>query len=274
MKVTTLAPWFGSSRQNAKQIADVIGKQSIVAIPFCGGCSEVPYIDARQILINDVHSHIVNLACVVSGGECFEKMRKHVERHLLHPLVLETAREHLAKIESEEEKPHIPNWKWATAYFINVWMARSNAGTESETKQPLASRFTASGGSSVKRYRSAVDGLTEWHDILKTKCEFTCLDFRQFLSKCKDRVGHAIYGDPPWIGAGDEYKHKFSMDDHAELAATLREFENCRVVVRHSDHEFYREAYAGWNTYELPSRTQSNEVKKELLFVNEPSWMG
>jgi len=268
MKVTALAPWFGSARMNASRIGEEIGKQDWVGIPFCGGCCEVPHIQARSIHLNDVHRHIVALAVTVADEVEYQAMYEQLEHTLVHPDFLAEARDILDMAE-ESDMPPRPDCVWAAAYFTNVWLSRSNAGTESEFAQPLASRMTATGGSSVRRWRSALEALPEWHKVLKERCEFSCRDWRDWMKRTKDRPGHALYVDPPWKDAGEEYKHKFTEQDHRDLADVLHGYENCRVVIRHSDHPLYRELYPDWTWVELSSRNQANKVIREMLVTNQ-----
>ena len=268
MKVTALAPWFGSARMNASRIGEEIGKQDWVGIPFCGGCCEVPHIKARSIYLNDVHNHIVTLAMTVADAPEFHAMQEMLEDVLVHPAYLLEARKYTAAMEEQGREPQ-PDADWAAAYFTNVWISRSSAGTEDEFKQPLASRMTATGGSSVRRWRSALEALPEWHQVLKERCEFSCRDWRDWLEQTKDRPGHALYIDPPWQDAGKEYKHKFTEQDHRDLADVLHGYENCRVVIRHSDHPLYRELYPDWTWVELSSRNQANKVIREMLVTNK-----
>ena len=271
-KITALAPWFGSARKNAAVIGQEIGKQALVSIPFCGGCSEVVHIDARQILLNDLHRHIITLAMTVADPDEFAMMLGDVNDVLVHPDYLARARYTLAIVE-EGDAPPVPDCVWAAAYFMNVWLSRSGtAGSNREIGGLIASRRTTSGGSSVRRWRSAVEGLKAWHELLKDRCEFSREDWRVFSKKVHDHTGHAIYADPPWQGAGYDYIHKFTKQDHRDLAAWLSTFRECRVVIRHSDHALYRELYPDWTWVDIGGRNQSNKRISEMLIINGPSF--
>lgn len=262
MKVTALAPWFGSARQNAKTIGELIGKRDWVGIPFCGGCSEVPHIQARSILLNDLHWHIYNLAKHVADPETFESLYETVDAQLFHPTPLDRAQSVCKHPDSYRDI------EIAAAYFIVVWMSRSaEAGTGDEFDGQIASRFTASGGSSIRRWRSAVEALPEWHKILRERCEFKCLTWRKFASKCHDREGHGLYVDGPWADAGERYLHKFTEQDHRDMADWLKSFEKTYVVIRHSDHPLYRELYPDWQWTEIGGRNQGNNKISECLLT-------
>ncbi len=150
-------------------------------------------------------------------------------------------------------------------------MGRSGqAGTDSEFDGGLAMRFTASGGGSNTRYRSAVESLEAWGHTLK-RCEFSCLDWRVFLTKCQDRPKHGMYVDAPWPKDGGNYRHKFTEQDQRDLAAALGKFDQMRIVVRYGDHPLIRELYpeSAWTWHMMTSRTQGNNEKSEALIINK-----
>ena len=256
---------------NAKVIGAEIGKQALVSIPFCGGCSEVVHIDARQILLNDLHRHIITLGMTVADDTGCAEMVEQLEDTLVHPDYLDAALDIIAIVEDGDAPPAIDS-VWAAAYFTVAWLSRSSAGSDSELSAGLASRRTASGGSSVKRWRSAVEGLPAWHKVLKTRCAFSCLDWRDWMAKVHDEKNQAVYADPPWRDAGKRYKHRFTKQDHIDLAARLHEFKNCRVVIRHSDHPLYRELYQNWTWVPIGGRNQGNKAISEALIINGPSF--
>lgn len=225
--ITALAPWFGSDRMQAPEIAPHLNGAAWLGIPFCGGLSVVGQVRARTIVANDRHRHIVNLARVDAAAD----------------------------------------------YFVSQWMGRSGkAGTKGEFVGGLSVRWTSSGGSSIRRYRSAVESLDEWHAVLR-RCEFTCLDFSEFLEACRkrDHAGHVIYADPPWPGLGEEYRHVLTPEQHADLATRLADFQHTKVVVRLNDHPLVRDLYPAdrWRWITSPSRNQANREVAEVLLIHE-----
>jgi len=132
---------------------------------------------------------------------------------------------------------------WAAQFFIACWMNRSaKAGTDDEFNGQLPLRWSATGGDSNTRYRSAIESLEAWSAIMR-RCNFSTLDVFEFLDKCQDKAGHGIYCDPPFPKAGGGYKHKFGELQHRALALNLRLFQETRVVCRFYDHALIRELY-------------------------------
>lgn len=270
---TALAPWYGSNRMLGSEVGLELGKLDWVGIPFAGGMSELLHIKARGMLVNDLHRDVINLARVVKDDEFFKWFVDEAADAPFHPDVLANAQAELR----EWGKPpgiHYIDAQRALKYFICCWMGRSALpGTGAEYHGNLAVRYTASGGGSNVRYRSAIDSLTAFHTVLQA-AEFTVEDFSEFLEKCHDRAGHGIYVDAPWPDDGDGYQHRFTVNDHHELAGMLQRFKLTRVVVRFGDHPLIRELYSGWNWRMLTSRTQANGAKAEALILNGPSYAG
>lgn len=273
-KVTCIVPWFGSCRgQTAQRVGQLLEGCDWVGIPFCGGASEVPWITARQIALNDLHRNVINLLRVLSGQGIRERLSEELRRlHVaMHPDVLDQCRRLLADGESSRLQRSL-------AYFLQSWMTRSGTcGTDQESKGGIATRFTASGGGSLRRLQSAIDGVEEWGRILQGRCEFTCHSYEVLLSKkYVDRPSHGIYLDPPWLEDGDSYQHKFTRQDHVTLWNLLDRFPLSRVIVRHKDCPEYRELYSGpeWTWIDLTTRNQGNSAVHEVLICrNLPAGM-
>jgi site-specific DNA-adenine methylase len=274
LSVTALAPWFGSARQQAAAIARQIGSVEWLGIPFCGGCSEVPWVRARSICCSDVHRHIYNLGWVISRNA--DEMLASVEGVLFHPDTLAEARKFIASIDGNplEEMTDVSlRIAWAAAYYVNCWMSRSHAGAKDEFKQPLGVRYTASGGSSIARWRGAVEGIKEWERILRNRVEFCCVGWEEFLlKKFRDREGHALYLDPPWLIGGEAYAHRMTPENHRRMLSLVcaRTTDRTRVVIRHCDHPLYRELLRerdGWEWIKQGSRNAGNNEVDEWLIV-------
>lgn len=244
-----------------------------VGIPFAGGMSEVPHIDARTILVNDRHRHVVNLARVaVKRGD---ELATEMDAEPFHPDVLKRAQQRCVWWESLPDDGYTSgkeNYDAALAYAIAVWMGRSaKAGTVDEFKGQLALRWNAGGGDSNVRYRSGAEAVREF-GVAMRHCAFSTLDFREFLGEClkRDRPRHGIYCDPPFPDATDEYKHSFAEQDHRDLARLAATFAQARMVMRFYDHPLVRELYpeSRWTWKFLTGRKQSNEAAPEVLLVN------
>lgn len=275
MKVKALAQWHGSNRMLAEKVGECLRGCEWVGVAFMGGLCEVPHIKARTIVCNDKHSHIANLCRVVT--EDVDGLKERIAEIPFHPDYLWAAqatcnvRERTIKHEDSEGY----RLEWAAAYFCCAWMTRSgSAGTPSEFTGKLALRWEAGGGDSNKRFRSAIDSLDEWHRIFVDRCTFSTLDVFEFLDQCKDRSGHGIYCDPPFLIAGQKYTHNAGKGQeeeqwHFRLAQRLAGFTQSRVVVRAYDVPLIREFYRpiDWEFRELTGRKQTNDSAPELLIV-------
>ena len=278
MKIGALASWFGSNRMLGAEVGKLLAGCSWVGVPFGGGLSEIPHIKALTIVVSDLHRHILALAEVIKKRETKAMLVEKLDAELFHPDTLADAQGLCIEIESKfgtHEFHDLCNSeafmvKWAAAYFVCSWMGRSaNAGTDSEFKGNISTRWTSSGGDSNKRYRSAVEGIEAWHHIAK-RCNFVGQDVFEFLENVKDEAWCGVYEDSPFPGPGDRYKHKFTLEQHKRLAKRNAEFSKARIVCRFYDVPLIRELYpeTHWKWHYLKGRDQANQDHKpEVLLV-------
>lgn len=247
-----------------------------VGIPFAGGMAEVPHLDARTINVNDLHRHVMNLAAVMGHPKLGPRLYRELRRMPFHPDTLAGAQSICKAVVTNPptDDPADLRWdlRWAVAYFICAWMTRhTSAGTPQEFSGGLSTRWSATGGDSAAHYHGAIRAINSLRRTLQ-RCNFTTLDYRPFLGKCKDEPGHGIYCDPPFPGAGDKYTHRFTPADHQHLACLLHTFVKARVVVRYYDTPWVRQLYPSWTWRELTGRKQTNAEAPEVLIINGPSY--
>jgi DNA adenine methylase len=237
-----------------------------VSVPFAGGMSEIQYMDARTLIVNDLHKDIINLARVIKD----DKMRPHLYAELqaepFHVDVLIEAQEYCL---TRPLSNVLPDYNRAKAYFISQWMNRScGSGTDREFTGKLSTRWGGDslGGDSNTRYRSAVASLEAWAKIF-VRCTFLNLDVFDFLGNVKDSKHCGIYLDPPFPDVGEAYKHSFTTEDHHALANWLIKYRSTRIVCRFYDHPLVRELYStnDWEYNFVTGRKQSNASVQELL---------
>ncbi len=271
--VTSIVPNFGSNRTLAHEVGTLLDGCKWVGVVFAGGMSECRYINARTINVNDKHRHLIALARTMACPVLGPKLYRRVRRLAFHPEELALAQANCRSRDAQGDHPdavcYLGQLDWAVDYFVVAWMTRHDSAlTDKEFKAGTSTRWNAGGGDSNKHYRSAVEGLIAWHRILQA-VNFTCLDWREFLLKCKDLPEHGIYCDAPWPKDGDCYTHKFTEADQRELAAKLSAYQHARIVVRYGDHPLIRELYPEpeWTWHSVNGRTQTNAAKAEVLIV-------
>lgn len=270
--INAIAPWYGSNRMLAKEVGKHLAGCEWVGVPFAGGLCELKYIEARTILVSDLHRHVINLAKVIQQEPSRKWLIEQIEREPFHPDALEAAQERIrARDRAGIAIWTMPNLQDALDYFICAWMARNGvAGTKTELDAGIATRWDAGGGDSAVRFRNAGASLDEWSKIMQ-RCTFEVLDVFDMLKKVKDKKEHGLYLDPPFHGKpGNKYLHQFTTGNHEALAFGLRGYLNCRIVVRMYDTPFVREHYPvdRWLWNRLEGRDQTNNDKKpEVLLV-------
>lgn len=282
MKITALAGWYGGNRVLAESVGKQLGRLVWCGVPFMGGAPELPHIDTRAGVANDLHRHVIHLARVVADPALHDLLAERLDRLLFHPDELAAAQ---GRCRDREAAGSVglfggggalqtePDIGWAADYFVCCWMGPgASAGKTTEFARNISTRFTASGGSSAKRYRSAVESLAAWHQALK-KWEFTTIDAFDFIARVRDEEGHGLYIDAPWPDAGNDYRNAFNDAQQQRLAESLGRFAKARVVVRYGDHPLIRQLYpeARWRWVKQSSTNQQGNDVSEVLIVNDPT---
>lgn len=275
MAIKAIAPWFGSNRVLPERVADELGDLKWCGVPFMGGAPELAHIRTRAGVANDLHCHVVNLARVIKVSG--DQLVRRLEGVLFHPDELDQAQARCAsRAQSLAAHDYFPDLAWAADYFIACWMGRGgSAGKRDELYQSLALRYTSSGGSSARRWQSAIGSIRAWSKALSV-WEFTRDDGLNVLARCKDEVGHGLYIDAPWPTAGHDYAVRFGDDRQAALAEALAQFQQTRVVIRFNDHPLIQRLYpeSRWTWLRQSSTNQQGNEVAEVLILNGPSKTG
>mgnify|MGYP001615716793 FL=1 len=254
---------------NAHHVGAALSGCNWVGIPFVGGFSEVPHIVARTIVCNDLNRHVINLARVVASDSLRPDLIRKLRRKAFHSDEL--------KLAQQLCRDHEPNGEadldMAEQYFVCCWMNRaSKAGIDDEFNGRPAIRWNADGGDSMVRFQSAIRMLGTFSKTLR-RCTFETMDAFDFLARCEDVKGGAVYCDPPFPGVGRRYKHNAGQTDaeerawHARLRDALERFQLTRCVCRFYAHPLIDTLYSNWERQELTGRTQANNEAPEILLV-------
>lgn len=264
MKTKSALSYFGSDSEVAGQLAELLNDCTHVTIPFCGGMSILPYLKARAVVANDLHGDVINFYKYVSGQHGIGYQEKLIERccyTLSHPQEIEDAQAYL------DSMFKIGTVDRAWAFWAMCWVGRKGKGGTKHQGGMPSIRRTGKGGTNATRIRAAANDLYEWAEQFE-RCEFESVCFRELLPKVADITECGVYMDPPWVGAGRNYKHPFTEQDHRDLAELAKRFNAATVVVRYGDAPLIRELYHGWNFIQSESRDQCNVTKGEVWIVN------
>lgn len=282
MKISAVAPWFGSKRTLAPEIVRELGPHRKYDEPFCASCA---VLFAKEVAscetVNDLHGDLINLCRVLKDRETAVALYARLSRFIMHEEIFHEAAER-CKSQGRLPSPETPDVDRAEDFMICSWYGRNGvAGTESYN-QGFCVRYTANGGHAATRWTSAVESIPAWHHRLRA---VTILnrDAFELLSRYDDDPAAVIYCDPPYIEKGAKYVHDFTPDDHRRLAESLKRFRAARVVVSYYDHPLLSELYPDWTIRRIDvtkalvnqgarMRTTEKPVKAvECLLINGPS---
>lgn len=304
MKINSIAPWFGGKRTMAARIARECcradGKSPKSFWELCCGAMAVSLAMPRCSHHNvvDLHSDLINLARVIADPKSASVLYRRLRRVVFHEKLFQEVK---AAVEtdnrqvtaaaglfeaSQDPLRQLDPVERAAAFFIVSWQGRNGvAGTERVNYQP-AIRWTSGGGHGGIRFCNAVDSIPAWRRRLR---DVTILqrDIFEVLPKIEDQDNTSIYIDPPYLRDGVSrsgscaYLHEFKAADHTKLAAELRRFARCRVVVSYYDHPQLREMYQGWSVVDCATQKNLHVQNKrgvgrceapEILLINGPSY--
>ncbi len=276
-EIATIAPWFGNKRTLAPRIVALMRPHRCYWEPFVGGISIVlhkPHCPMETI--NDLHGEVVNLARVIAdptlGPELQDRLRCTLMCETMHSEAAERW-----KTRGIASAPEQPDMVRAYDYFLCAWLGRNGVAGTASYNQGFCVRYTANGGHAAKRFRSAVESISAWHERLRN---VTILNRDGFdlLGRIEDEPKTVIYLDPPYVVKGAKYTHDFKAEDHARLRSCVERFNKAQVIVSYYDHPSVRELYRGWRFIECPTTkamvNQGMRDKKgatlapEVLIVN------
>ena len=278
MKITAIAPWFGSKRTLASRIVEVIGNHKAYFEPFCGSCAVLlAKKPCTMETVNDLHGDLVNMSRCLRDESLAVQLYAKLSRTLMHEGIF---REEAAAWKEAKHQPagDVPDFDRAYRFFLCSWMGMNGvAGTQSYN-QGFCARFTKNGGHAGTRFCNAVDSIPDWHRRLRSVTILSRCGI-ELAEKIEDAEGIAIFVDPPYLVKGSKYVHDFKAEDHLRLSNALRRFKNSRVVVSYYDHPLLAELYPDWQKIHcdvaksMISSGKRNDVNAtrapEVLLVNQ-----
>lgn len=275
MKITALAPWFGSKRTLAPRIVEAIGPHKAYWEPFCGSMAVLlAKPKCRMETVGDLHGDLINLARVVRDPIAGQELYAQARLMFCADDELATGNALIRTGPAGDE----PNVARALAYLAASWMCRNGeAGLrESKTTSRLCVRWGNTGGAPGTRWVGAVRSIAAWRRRLESVTVLRRCGF-EMLGKIADEADAAIYCDPPYLVKSDTYEHDFADSDHQRLADAVKRFRRARVVVSYYDHPRLKELYPGWTAIDcsraknLSNASSSKSIAPEVLLVNRPS---
>ena len=280
LKIKAVAPWFGSKRNLAPRIVEMLGKHVSYWEPFCGSLAVLFAKPVSTIeTANDLHGDLINLCRVLKCEKTAIELYGRASRMVMHEdLFTEAAQRYRDRGNNPaDDEPDIDR---ADAFLVCSWYGRNGVAGTKSYNQGFCLRFTKNGGHAAKRWLSVVESIPDWHWRLRN---VTILnrDAFELLERIEDAKRVVIYVDSPYIVKGAKYIHDFTADDHARLAAALSRFKKTRVIVSYYDHPQLTELYPGWQrrTIEVTKSLVNQGMRdcsgakkaQEVLLSNEPA---
>ncbi len=244
MKIKALAPWFGSKRNLAPTIVELIGTHKVYWEPFCGSMAVLLIKPTCEMeTVNDLHGNLINLARVIQHRDLGERLYDKLSRTLYAEQFFHESKERAFSGKGPTNgKPDIDR---AYDYFVASWMGVNGVSGIKRNNYQFALRWSAGGGQGATRWRSVVESIPAWHKRLQSTVIIQ-RDAFEVLANIKDDEDVAIYCDPPYFVKCSKYVHDFEGEEHDQLAELLKRFKKARVLLSYYDHPRLEDLYKDW----------------------------
>lgn len=230
--------WQGGKRRELDHIRPYIPSNvSNISEPFCGGAA-VAFDHEGIAFLNDTNRHLINLYQQLAKPDGFAQIMEKVDWLKAHPEYLEQEYYHARQI-INSRSTFIGD---AIAFLIVRQQCFS--GMERYNKR---GDFNVPWG----RYKTFSCGLNEEHHNFLRAATLTCSDALEHIRSLP--ADTFVFLDPPYLERAGYQKGDGGYDFHAELAVTLCQLDLPWLII-HSDHDFYRQAYADFHITEVPVR--------------------
>ncbi len=295
MKISSLAPWYGSKRTLAPRIIAELGPHKCYWENPCGSMAVLLAKDAVTYeTCNDLHQDLVNLALVIKNRSTAEELYRLANPTLFHERLCRLSKEKTLEYRSAAAACDVERAYW---YLVFSWFHLNGiAGTKLNRTGNMCIRYSANGGNGATRWRSVVESIPDWHDRL-LRVQIVSRDMFQIFDELDDAAGTAIYCDPPYILKKSRYLHDFptieqeradpTKKGHIALAKCLSRFKKARVVLSYYDHPALVELYAEWTKIDQTKLRVAKSMVNggmrdgtgrteapEVLLLNGPSYFG
>lgn len=149
MKITALAPWFGSKRTLAARIVEQLGDHSAYWEPFCGSMAVLLAKEpASMETVNDLHGDLVNLARVLQAEPLAVELYGRLSRTLIHEATFRaeaSAWKAAGRLTASDQ----PDADRAYRFFLCSWMGINGVSGTDSYNQGFCARYTKNGGHAI-----------------------------------------------------------------------------------------------------------------------------
>lgn len=232
MPIKCVAPWAGGKRRLAGRIVELLGPHDTYVEPFVGGCS-IPPAKPRsdREFVYDLNADVIDVIWYM------QLCGDHNTLFTFGLRVIPYGRESFEAAKSRlANRSEGYSRDQRIADLLTVWWM-GPGGIAGTNRQPwFAQRHTKTGGCPQRRWESFLESVPALCARLSGVCAnvadgVTAMEQSAWM----DRVGTAIYADPPYLDKSFKYAVDFGDGDHARLATALNRMRSARVVVSYRD---------------------------------------
>jgi DNA adenine methylase len=260
--------WYGGKQRVAGWLIERFPEHVRYVEPF-GGAGNVLLAKppSEYEVFNDLDHRVVNFYRVLRDRESFDLLQRHLE---LSPYAREEFRDAIDMGICEDANEN------ARRFFVIMKQARGGLGMSPTTKRAWAvsTRTRRKMPEGVSKYLSAIDGLPEIHERLRSVI-IECLPAIEVIQKY-DGEDTFFYLDPTYLPetrhgqTAKTYAHEMTEEDHVALLDVILKVEG-KVMISGYPSALYDEKLRGWRREELVTTAHvanSGQQRVEVIWMN------
>ena len=250
--------WTGSKWRMANKIISLMPEHKCYIEPYFGSGAVFfkKDINCNSEIINDLDGNVVNL---------FKVIRDNPKELATAIYLTPYAREEYLNVDLNISE----NIEKARRFLVRSNMARGGV------QHYKPGWRTAGPKESITKNRRVVN---EWNRLPENilaaaqrlkDAEIENTDAIKLIKKYNDE-DCLIYIDPPYLletRSNKYYNNEITELEHIELLKTINESKS-KIILSGYDSELYKQYLKEWYKYEVESRTESNDIKVECLWLN------
>lgn len=237
MRIKCVGPWAGGKRRLAARIVDLLGPHDTYVEPFLGGCSILPVKPkADREYVYDLNADVIDVVRHLGAWATPEWLDYCTRGLRAIPYGLQSFARALNNLALAagvgDDRPRAMR----VNDLLTVWWMGPGGIAGTNRRPWFAQRHTKTGGDPQRRWESFVESVP----ALCARLNGVCANVADGIltldqSRWMDRIGTAIYCDPPYLDKSFKYAVDFAAEDHHQLADTLNDYRHARIVVSYYD---------------------------------------
>ena len=237
-----------------------IPEHTVYVEPFCGSASLLFSKEPSKVeILNDLDGSLINIYRCIQNREKRAKLAELLQE-------MPYSRQVFNDLKYGADIPDEDTGRAARYFYL------SRASFAGDTVRGGFAVPSVTGRNPARSYQNALNSLEDVAERLQG-ITIECLPYQEVIRRY-DSPSTFFYIDPPYLESEHYYGNGFTIADHNELAAILRQIKG-KAMVSHYDNDTYQSFYESFNCYRKQSfcgafKSSGKEKPKtvECVFCN------